>query len=296
VYSSGANKFSIPGRRSVLLILCVSLLVTFSGSAQLQEGYVKIKDGNLYYVREGTGPPLIFLHGLALDHRAWQKQADYFSHDYSCISVDLRGFGKSSLPITGYSFHEDINTLLDSLHINEPVILVAHSMGGRAAVNFSLAYPGKTKALVLADVVIDGYRFEEFKLEPIYAMAREKGIDSANQFFLDNPIFESARRDSTVFRRLREMLLSYSGWQWLHKNPVQGLIPPAIEQLDKIKAPVLIITGENDIRDFQQVADILHKNIKHSLKKEISGAGHMCNMEKPAAFNSLVSNFLSLHK
>jgi 3-oxoadipate enol-lactonase len=291
------KKYYIRGKRSILLIMCINLLVTFSGLAQIHEGYVKIKDGNLYYVKEGTGPPLIFLHGLALDHRAWKEQVQYFSHYYSCISIDLRGFGKSSVPTnTPFSFHEDINTLLDSLHINEQVVLIANSMGGRAAVNFALAYPEKTKALILADVVIDGYRFEEFKLEPIYAMAAQKGIDSANQFYLDYQIFEPARRDSTVYRHLREMALSYSGWQWLHKNPVQGLIPPAIEQLDQIKAPVLIITGEKDIRDFQQVANILHKNIKHSSKKEIPGAGHMCNMEKPAAFNSLVSNFLSSHK
>jgi len=68
--------------------------------------------------------------------------------------------------------------------------------------------------------------------------------------------------------------------------------PPDIEQLEKIKAPVLIITGEKDIRDFQQTADILHKKIKHSLKKQIPGAGHMSNMENPVLFNRLVSDFL----
>ena len=61
-----------------------------------------------------------------------------------------------------YSFHEDVKTILDSLHIHEPVILIALSMGGRAAVNFALAYPEKTKALILADVAVDGYVFKEF--------------------------------------------------------------------------------------------------------------------------------------
>jgi pimeloyl-ACP methyl ester carboxylesterase len=88
------------------------------------------------------------------------------------------------------------------------------------------------------------------------------------------------------------MILSYSGWQWVNKNPMQGLTPPAIDQLEKIKVPVLIITGEKDMRDFQQIADILHKNIKQSLKKQIPEAGHMSNMEKPVLFNSLVSDFL----
>ena len=280
-----------------ILIICFSILVTLYGVAQIQQGFINISDGKLFFQEQGAGPPLVFLHGVALDHRMWQQQVDYFSNSFTCISVDLRGFGKSSVPTTKpYSFHADINTLLDSLHINEPVVLIAQSMSGKAAVNFSLAYPDKTKALVLADVVIDGYSFADFKLEPIYELGRQKGIDSANQLFLGHPIFQFARNNPEVFKLLRDMILSYSGWQWVHKNPIQGLTPPAIEQLDRIKVPVLIITGEKDVRDFQQVANILHKNIKQSVKEEIPGAGHMCNMEEPDAFNSLVSDFLRLHK
>ena len=269
------------------------MMVALHGMAQLQQGFINISDGNLFYQKKGNGPPILFLHGLCLDHRMWEDQVNYFSDSFTCISIDLRGFGKSSVPgSTPYSFHADINTLLDSLHIEEPVVLIALSMGGKAAVNFSLAYPHKTKALILADVAIDGYNFEEFILKPIYDAGMQKGVDTANQLFLDHPLFSTAKSDSTVFKRLRDMILSYSGWQWVHKNPIQSLTPPAIDQLEKIKVPVLIITGEKDMRDFQQIADILHKNIKHSLKKQIPEAGHMSNMEKPVLFNSLVSDFL----
>ena len=167
-------------------------------------------------------------------------------------------------------------------------------MGGKAAVNFSLAYSTQTKALVLADAAIDGYHFKDFNLELVSNMAQQKGVDSAKQFFLNYSIFASAKNDTSVFNRLRKMILSYSGWQWVHKNTIAGLTPPAIEQLEQIKAPVLIITGEKDIPDFQQIADILHKSIKHSLKKQIKGAGHMSNMEQPDAFNKIVSDFLAL--
>jgi pimeloyl-ACP methyl ester carboxylesterase len=273
------------------------MVVSLNGSAQQQQGFIPINEGTLYYQKQGSGPFLVFLHGNCLDHRMWEKQVNYFSTAFTCISVDLRGFGKSSFPTgTPYSFHEDIKTLLDSLHIDEPVVLVAQSMGGKAAVNFSLTYPQKTKALILADVTIDGYSFKDFKLDPIYEAGKQKGVDTANQLFLDHPIFSSARSDSAVFSDLRNMVLSYSGWQWIHKNPIQGLTPPAIQQLDQIKVPVLIITGEKDIQDFQQVADILHKSIKHSLKKQIKGAGHMCNMEQPDAFNKIVSDFLAFNK
>jgi pimeloyl-ACP methyl ester carboxylesterase len=274
-------------------LLFFFLALALNGFTQQGEGFIKIRDGNLFYVVKGSGPPMVFLHGLCLDHRMWENQVNYFSRFYTCILPDLRGFGKSSVPTTSpYSFHEDIHTLLDSLHIQEPVVLMALSMGGKAAVNFALAYPGKTKAMILADVVVDGYRFNDFTLSPIYEAGRLKGIDSANQMFLSHPIFNSARNDSSVFPLLTKMILSYSGWQWVNKNPVQGLTPPAIEQLEKINVPVLIITGEKDIHDFQVMAGFLHEKIKHSIKRKITGAGHMCNMEKPGDFNTLSENFL----
>ena len=280
----------------VLLIISSLIFATISGWTQ-QQGFIPIKDGKLYYEKNGSGSTLIFLHGLCLDHRMWQQQVAYFSKSYTCINVDLRGFGKSSLPTdTPYSFHEDIKALLDSLHVNKPVVLIALSMGGKAAINFSLAYPQRTEALILADAAVDGYGFRDFKLERIAKVAQQKGVDSANQTFLEEPIFASAKRNSEVFARVREMVLSYSGWQWVHKNPIQTLTPPAIEQLGQIKLPVLILTGEEDSWDFQQIADILHKQIKQSLKKEIAGAGHMCNMEKPDVFNRLVSDFLNCGK
>jgi len=271
-----------------------TIVLALAGCGQSQQGFIPVNDGKLYYEKNGSGPPLVFLHGVGLDHRMWQQQIDHFSKSYTCINVDLRGFGRSSVPAnTPYSFHEDIKILLDSLHVSDPVVLIALSMGGKAAVNFSLSYADHTKALVLADIAIDGYHFRDFNLELVSRVAQQKGVDSANQFLLENPAFTSAKKDSAVFNRLREMILSYSGWGWMNKNPIQGLTPPAIEQLERIKIPVLIITGEKDIWDFQQIANILHKSIKQSLKKEISDAGHMCNMEKPDVFNRLVSDFLA---
>src|SRR5215218_9882473 len=180
-----------------LLIVSYIMVATLNGWAQQQHGFVPVNDGKLYYEKNGSGPPLVFLHGVCLDHRMWQQQVDYFSRSYTCINIDLRGFGKSSVPSsTPYSFHEDIKTLLDSFHIEKPAVLIALSMGGKAAVNFSLAYPQRTKALILADVAVDGYSFRDFKLERIVKVAQQKGIDTANQFFLEEPVFASAKRDS----------------------------------------------------------------------------------------------------
>lgn len=192
-----------------------------------------------------------------------------------------------------YSHHMDLKNMLEQLHINETVTLIALSMGGRVAINFSLAYPEKTHALILADVAVDGFAFHDFKLDHIYETGKTKTIEIANRLWLDHELFESARRNITVTERLREMVMFYSGWHWVNKNPMQALTPPAIQQLDRIRTPALIITGEMDIAEFQEIAIILHKAIRQSVKKVIRGVGHMCNMEDPNSFNTVVSDFLN---
>jgi len=266
--------------------------ITLCSVAQIKEGFIPVNDGKLYYQLQGTGVPVVFLHGVCLDHRMWEQQTHYFSRYFTCISIDLRGFGQSSVPVSDYSFHEDINTILDSLHINTPVTFIALSMGGKAAINFALSYPARTKALVLADAAVDGFVFKEFNLRPVVEVAKIKGVDSANLLFLHNPVFDVARKINSISDSVRQMVLSYSGWQWMNKNPITTLVPEAIHQLDRVNVPVLIITGEKDISDFQQIAVLLHKNIKQSIKKQIKGAGHLCNMEKPDEFNRMVKRFL----
>jgi 3-oxoadipate enol-lactonase len=261
---------------------------------QMAANYFNTPDGGLFYTKEGSGPPLIFVHGFCLDHRMWDYQVKFFSADYSVVAVDLRGFGKSAPPTDKpFSYHEDLAGLLDHWNIKQPVILVGHSMGGRAVANFALSYPDKTKAIVFADAAIDGYKFNDFDLAYIYRTGKELGIPAANKIWLDHPLFDPARLHPATSGQLSEIIKSYSGWHWINKNPVRNLTPPAFEQLESIKLPTLIIVGQQDLPDFISIAEILNQRIDKSIIKQIPGAGHMCNMEEPEVFNNLLSQFLS---
>lgn len=255
--------------------------------------YCSVKDGKLFFIKEGRGPLLIFLHGFGLDHRMWENQVDFFSKKYTCIAIDLRGFGNASVPgETSYSHHEDVNELLNCLGVEQPVTLIGLSMGARVVANFALVYPQRTKAVIFVDAAIDGYVFKDFDLAKIYTAGKEQGIEVANRMWLDHPIFEPAGKNEDVTQQLSEMVMSYSGWHWINKNPIVNLSPPAIEQIHKIAVPVLIVIGKLDIPDFKAIAALLNKQIPDSSKVEIAGAGHMSNMESPVIFNGHMNHFL----
>lgn len=256
--------------------------------------YCPIKEGKLFFLKEGSGPPLIFIHGFCLDLRMWENQINYFSKYYTCIAYDLRGFGNSSVPSDkSYSHHEDLNELLNFLDIIEPVILIGLSMGARVVASFALTYPQKTRAIIFADGAIDGFAFRDFNLTYIYDAGKKQGVQVANRMWLDHPIFEPARKNSDVLRKLTEMVMYYSGWHWINKNPIVNLTPSAIEQIHKLAMPALILIGQLDIPDFKDLAVILNNRIATSSKIEMTGAGHMCNMESPGIFNDTMNHFLN---
>lgn len=256
-------------------------------------GYASINGADIYYETLGRGKDLILIHALGLDCRMWDDQFIELAKFYKVLRYDLRGFGKSSFPSSdSYAHHIDLHSLLQHLKISV-AYFIGLSMGGRVAIDFALTYPDKIARMVLVDSVIHGYQFKSFSIHGISTIAMESGIDKANQAWFQHELFKPARRQPIVAKRLKEIVLSYSGWHWLNKNPWTPLDPLSIRQLNKITASTLIIVGEEDLPDFHDIADILHKKITGSTKTVMHNVGHMSNMEDSETFNFLVLNFLS---
>lgn len=100
-------------------------------------GYITVGKENsttieLYYEDQGTGQPVVLIHGYPLDGHSWERQTrELLDTGYRVITYDRRGFGQSSKVATGYdydTFAADLNTILESLDLQD-VILVGFSMG-----------------------------------------------------------------------------------------------------------------------------------------------------------------------
>ena len=96
----------------------------------MQSGYAEVAGGRLYYEVEGSGDAIVLIHGNFGDRRHWDQQVDAFTRDYRVVRYDVRGYGKSSLPVEGdpYASSEDLAALLDQLGISR-VHIAGWSMG-----------------------------------------------------------------------------------------------------------------------------------------------------------------------
>jgi pimeloyl-ACP methyl ester carboxylesterase len=260
-------------------------------------GVAEVNGARLAYECSGEGPAVAFIHGFTLDRRMWDDQAEPFSKRFRVIRHDLRGFGASSTPTRGGSYTHvgDLAELLDQLEV-ERVALVALSMGGWVAIEFAQTFPERVSALVLVDSTIRGFDYGPVQgetIERLYRLGREGRLAEAKTDWLNAPLFAHSRTMPAVQARLAEMVADYSAWHLQNDDPHPALEPPSIPRLGEIAAPTLVIVGEHDVEDFQTIADLLAARIPNARKLTLSDAGHMANMDAPAAFNQAVLAFLT---
>ena len=124
---------------------------------------VTVNGTHLYYERAGTGHPLVLIHGFTLNTQMWEDQFAVFAQHYQTIRYDMRGFGRSALPAEEpFTAVDDLRALLDALGVSRTFVL-GLSLGGSVAIDFALAYPERTSALVLVDPALRGWpRSEAF--------------------------------------------------------------------------------------------------------------------------------------
>jgi pimeloyl-ACP methyl ester carboxylesterase len=261
---------------------------------EMHSGQLQIGTASIYYEMIGEGPPVALLHGFAVDLRMWDDQVDALASRYQVVRYDLRGFGRSTPGSDAFSHADDLHALLTHLGL-ERAAVIGLSMGGGAVINFAIAYPDAVRALIAVDPSLGGHVWSsEFAASQaaIRADANERGIAAAREAWLTLPIFTPILAVPGAGERVRQLIGDYSGFHWVNKDLGRSLKPPAIQRLDEIRAPTLIIVGERDTADFHQIAATLERGIPNARTLVIPGAGHMPNMEHPRRFNDVVMEFL----
>lgn len=137
-------------------------------------------DAAIFYTDEGSGPPVLLLHGWSCDSHDWSFQIPVLlDHGFRVIALDHRGHGRSSAPEGSYSLFTiaaDAAALLEHLG-TEPVVLIGHSMGSIVASVLTVEYPQAVKALVVVQPI---YQQLVPQMPPMAAKMRNN-LDQAPQ-------------------------------------------------------------------------------------------------------------------
>ena len=255
--------------------------------------------------------PLLFVHGLSGSWPNWLEQLPVFAAERRVVTLDLPGFGHSPMPkekisIAGYA--RLLDRLLGELGVDAAAV-VGNSMGGFIGAELAISYPQRVErlALVSAAGISTASQAQPGTARAVPALRRLERVLAASSAWVASKSDTAARR-----ARLRELLLSV-----VVRHPDRLPAPLAAEQLrgagkpgflqglqavldydirerlPEIACPTLIVWGDRDRLITVRDADVFAQLIPNSRKVIFADTGHMSMLERPAAFNALLEDFLA---
>jgi 3-oxoadipate enol-lactonase len=244
----------------------------------------------------GSGLPIIFLHAFPLSRTMWEPQVTALVSECRCIPIDFRGFGDStaSPPFSVERYADDVAAVLDTLQI-ERAVIAGLSLGGYVAFEFWRRHRARVRALVLADTRAGADTPENIA-------RRRHLIDLANT--QGSSAVANAQIAGLVGKTTRDKRPDI--YDAIHRSiaqaPVEGIVgaleammarPDSTPTLATIDVPTMIIAGSEDVATPPRESRAMHAAIAGSRVEILQQAGHLSNIERPAAFNTVVAEFLA---
>ena len=252
---------------------------------------VPTREGNMHYVKQGSGFPLVMLHPLGTSTWAWHTVIDSLSQHYTCYAFDMLGHGESDKPTRHFNMPDYAQALDDAcqlLNIHRGHYL-GNSVGACLATEMAARFPERLDKLVLVGCPVWDVRtaaqrikdsagdydandmpkprtLEELKERTTFAEPRQEWVDATNQ----------TRAQAGVWvKKLSHSLSNYD----------------IMTRLPMIKSrATLVMYGEHD--RLREGEELLHNNIANASKTILPGLGHIPQIEDPEAFVGSLLAFL----
>ncbi|AYB31861.1 alpha/beta fold hydrolase [Chryseolinea soli] len=244
--------------------------------------------GTLHIDDGGKGEiAIVFVHSFGGSTEHWRKQLDHVRANYRAIALDFRGHGQSERPrelkYTPEDLAQDIAAVVDDLQLDH-FILVAHSMGGHAAVAYASQHPERVSALLLSGTpgktpaeiskqvtaALESPAYQKVMDDYMHQLLTESRPEIAEVLIKD---FQAIPKDETI-------------------SIIKGLFEfDPLPKIDKYKGPLLLVVSGAESKQ----PGTLQSQLPNADFKVIDHAGHWTQLDQPEAFNQILDSFLAGH-
>ena len=237
----------------------------------------KDSKNTFYLLNQKKDIPIVFIHGVGLNHTIWEPQIDVF--DNTVLAFDILGHGKTPLNKDNISFDDFSNqliSLVDELEMKK-IHLVGFSIGSLIARNFATKYNDRLKSLTLLCSIFNRNQEQQQIVKDRFELVKKSKTlskQALNRWFTDDYLEKHPNTYEKISSILEENNMeNFLNIYQLFVNHKDN------EQFEKIKTKTLIITGEGDIGSTPKMSENLSKVINNSKVKIISKGKHLCSIE-----------------
>jgi pimeloyl-ACP methyl ester carboxylesterase len=267
---------------------------------------LRVNGVELSYIDQGTGMPVVFVHGAWMDLRYWEPQRQAVATQYRFVAYSLRYHGTASWPDAGqhysYATHvADLTACVRQLHAG-PVHLVGLSSGGRIVTMVALEHPDLVRSLTvleppLDELLVDRPEAQPVRdawlqaFEPIRTAAHAGEAVQATKLFFELANYQGADIFETQPEAFRQMVLDNA---WTVPLQLAAPRPPAFScaTLGGVQAPTLVVGGAQSPRYLELINEVIVQCIPGSRLVVIPQATHLMSHQNPTAFNEALLHFL----
>jgi pimeloyl-ACP methyl ester carboxylesterase len=258
---------------------------------------LQLQNHKIFYNDQGSGKPLLLIHGFPLSHKIWEPQINYFSKNgFRVIAPDLRGFGNSTAPNKLWDmndFSDDIISLLDHLRIQQCAV-GGMSMGGYILFNLLERYPNRvSNAIFIATKSSADDEVTKERRNNLISSAKENGIKSVTDSFKSILFAEHIYSENiSLVDEVEKIMLGTS------MDGITGGLTAIrdrkdyVNSLSNMHVQSLVIHGDSDRAVTVDSAKITAEYLPNADLKIIENVGHMMNMELPEEVNESIFQFL----
>lgn len=257
-----------------------------------------------HYVRRGDGPPVVFVHAMAMSATMWEAQLEALEDAYTVVAYDVRGHGHtggSDAPTYSMDlFAADLDALLDALGIDRAVVC-GISMGGAVAQTFAAAHPEKVAGLVLADTFATGPapvagRIAMANVRVLARIDRFVRYETLNriQMWIAQRLVPGMAGDAVTVQRLMEEAPTIPHDEFVKIADATALFTKRDLDLSVVTAPGLVLQGEHLPAGFEAWAERLVEQLPNADPevRVVPGGGHASNLDNPEFFTAVLGTFL----
>ncbi|MCZ0991236.1 alpha/beta fold hydrolase [Streptomyces diastatochromogenes] len=240
---------------------------------------------SIYYERHGSGPAILFVHGSGGHHAAWWQQVAALREEFTVVTVDLRGFGRSDSSMDefdGQDFPGDVVAVLDQEDITD-VMLVGQSIGSVAALRAGLLRPERVSSVVL------GHSLGGISHPELRELAAADRAEAVKLPVIDRLLTKPFQRERADLTFLFQQMGTFNAarMQDLRNLDTNG---PSLAEIQASGVKVAFLAGEKDAVLSVKTVTRAHELLPGSHLEIVPGAPHSMYWETPGPYNAAIAH------